>query len=63
MLGYFILFLIVGFITSKVMGDEKTTFIIFTVISIGWGVSFGPIWGLVTFGELAAGFVLNKMLN
>jgi len=63
MLGYFILFLVIGFIASKVIAEEKTTFIIFMVISVGWGISFGPIWGLVTFGELAAGFVLNKMFN
>lgn len=63
MLGYFILFLIVGFLASKLISNEKMTFLIFAVISVGWSVIFGPVWGLVTFGELAAGFGVKKMLD
>ena len=63
MFGYFVLFVVIGFLVSKLITNEKTIFIVYVVISVGWGVSFGPIWGLVTFGELAAGFGLKKLIN
>ena len=63
MLGYFVLFVIVGFIISKVIESDKTIFIIFIILSGGWALSFGPVWGLVTFGELAGGYVLHKFLS
>ena len=63
MFGYFILFLIVGFIIARTMATEKTTFIIFIAIAIGWAISFGPVWGLVSFGEMCAGYAINKLTS
>ena len=63
MLGYFILFLILGFFIARTASSEKTTFIIFIVIAIGWTISFGPVWGLVSFGEMCAGYAINKLTS
>ena len=63
MFGYFILFLIIGFLVARVVAIDKTVFIIFIVIALGWTVSFGPVWGLVSFGEMCAGYAINKLMN
>jgi hypothetical protein len=63
MLGYFVLFLIIGFFVAKVVSSERKTFFIFIVIAIGWAIGFGVVWGLVSFGELCAGYAINKITS
>jgi len=60
---YLIIFTLVGFLLSKFIKDEKNTFIAFLAVSVIWGLSSAPIWGLVTFGELSLGFALSKVIG
>ncbi len=61
MLIYFFIFSIVGFVIGKLQSNQQTAFIIIIAIAILWGISHKPIWGLVSFGELALGYFIATM--
>ena len=63
MLKYAIIFTILGFLLSKFIEDEKMVFIAFVVISFLWALTSASIWGLVTFGELAFGFAISRVVK
>jgi hypothetical protein len=63
MLKYLIIFGLLGFLLSKFIDDEKTLFGIFLGISVLWGLSSAPIWGLVTLGELALGYFVGNAIK
>ena len=62
MFKYLIIFSLLGFLLSKFIEEDKTVFGVFLAISVIWGLSSAPIWGLVTFGELALGYGISKVL-
>jgi hypothetical protein len=62
MILYFLLFTGVGFLIAKSIESERNGFFIAVVVSIIWGMSSQPIWGLVTLGELLLGFILGKVI-
>jgi len=62
MILYFLLFTGVGFLIAKSIESERNGFFIAVVVSIIWGMSSQPIWGLVTLGELLLGFMLEKVI-
>ena len=63
MLMYFIGFTILGFVLGATMRDVKKASPVIIVISILWGLTSAPIWGLATLGELSLGFYLFMMLG
>ena len=63
MLKYVIIFSLLGFLLSKFIEEDKTVFGVFLAISVIWGLSSAPIWGLVTFGELTLGYGVSKALS
>tara|TARA_R110001632_G_C11103705_1_gene391449 strand:- start:173 stop:373 length:201 start_codon:yes stop_codon:yes gene_type:complete len=63
MIKYAIIFTILGFLLSKFIEDEKMVFIAFVVISFLWGLTSASIWGLVTFGELAFGYAISRVVK
>jgi hypothetical protein len=62
MIQYFLLFTGIGFLLSKTIKSEKNGFLVAITISIIWGLSSQPIWGLVTLGELLLGILLNRVI-
>ena len=62
MIQYFLLFTGIGFLLSKTIKSEKNGFFVAVAISIIWGFSNQPIWGLVTLGELLVGISLNRVI-
>jgi len=63
MLKYLLIFSLLGFAISAFVKNEKNTFIVFSVISIFWGLSTAPIWGLATLGELSLGYFIYKAIG
>lgn len=63
MLMYFIIFSVVGFVIGKLQNNQQTAFIIIIAIAVLWGVSHRPIWGFVSFGELALGYFIASFTN
>ena len=61
MLGYFVLFTVIGFFAATLLRKEQSIFTTYAVFAAIWGLSNGPIWGLVTFIELTAGFFIFKL--
>jgi len=62
MVLYFLLFTGIGFLIAKSIESERKGFFVVVVISIIWGLSSQPIWGLVTLGELLLGYILGKVI-
>ena len=62
MIKYFLLFTGVGFLIPKLIKTERNVLFAAIAISIIWGLSNQPIWGLVTLGELLLGFLLNRIV-
>ncbi|WP_428024863.1 hypothetical protein [Arcobacter sp.] len=58
MLMYLIIFVIVGFIVAKLLKNTKKAFLIFTCLAILCGIVYAPMWGLVSFGEMAFGYFI-----
>ncbi|WP_419763600.1 MAG: hypothetical protein ACNI28_07230 [Arcobacter sp.] len=56
MITYLIIFAIIGFIIAKVIKEAKKSFLIIFCISIIAGFFYTPMWGLVSFGEMALGY-------
>lgn len=56
MLTYLIIFAIIGFVIAKTIKEPKKSFLIFLVISIISGFFYAPMWGLVSFAEMALGY-------
>ena len=61
MLGFFIMFFIVGVILGIIL-EEKQGIIGIIIISILWMFVYGP-WAIATLIELLLGFFLVKKLN
>jgi hypothetical protein len=62
MIQYFVLFTGIGFLIAKLIKSERNGFYVAIAISIFWGLTNQPIWGLVTLGELLLGFLLNRIV-
>jgi hypothetical protein len=58
MLGYFIFFSIIGLLLGKLIATQKTVFFSIIGISILWGLTSAPIWGLAAFGEMFFGYMI-----
>ena len=63
MLMYFIGFTILGFVLGVTMREVEKAAPVIIVISILWGLTSAPIWGLATLGELSLGFYIFTMLG
>lgn len=63
MFTYFIIFSMVGFAIGKIQPNQQIAFTIIIVISIFWGITHKPIWGFVSFGELAFGYLITNLTN
>lgn len=61
MLTYFILFTTIGVLISIATKNETNAFVAIIIIGILWGVSHAPIWGLVSFGEMAFGVLAYRL--
>jgi len=59
MLGYFLIFTLLGFFIHKYFDKAGEGAII--VIAIVWGISSGPIWGLASLGEMFLGLYIAKL--
>ena len=62
MIKYFLFFTIIGFLIPKLIKTERNGLIFVIAISIIWGLSNQPIWGLVTLGELLLGLLINRIV-
>ena len=63
MLMYFIGFTILGFVLGAIMREVEKAAPVIIVISILWGLTSAPIWGLAMLGELSLGFYLFMMMG
>jgi len=63
MIKYFLLFIFLGFLISRVVTHKKIGLYVIFAISILWAASSQLLWGLVTLGELLLGFVLSEFVN
>jgi hypothetical protein len=61
MLFYFLIFTVLGFIIRRKLNDKGVQVII--ILAIVWGLISGPIWGLVSLGELFLGFYIAQELT
>ena len=61
MLFYFFVFTLIGFLLYQFF--EKRGVIVIIIISIIWGLSSAPIWGLASLGEMFLGFYLAHMIK
>jgi len=61
MLFYFFVFTLIGFLLYQFF--EKRGVIVIIVVSIIWGLSSAPIWGLASLGEMFLGFYLAQMIK
>jgi hypothetical protein len=61
MLFYFFVFMLIGFLLYQFF--EKRGVIVIIIISIIWGLSSAPIWGLASLGEMFLGFYLAQMIK
>jgi len=61
MLFYFFVFALIGFLLYQFF--EKRGVIVIIIISIIWGLSSAPIWGLASLGEMFLGFYLAQMIK
>ena len=61
MFFYFFVFTLIGFLLYQFF--EKRGVIVIIVISIIWGLSSAPIWGLASLGEMFLGFYLAQMIK
>jgi hypothetical protein len=62
MVKYFFIFTLGGFLIAKLIKSERNGLFVAIAISIIWGLSSQPIWGLVTLGELLLGFLLGRVI-
>lgn len=63
MLEYFIIFVTVGFILGKVTYKENIAITIIIFISVFWGITYAPIWGFASLGEMSLGYIISKKLT
>ncbi len=56
MISYLIIFVIIGFVIAKLIKEPKKSFLIIIVLSILCGIFYAPMWGLVSFGQMAMGY-------
>jgi len=56
MLFYFLIFTVLGFVIRRKLNDKGVQVII--ILAIVWGLISGPIWGLVSLGELFLGYYI-----
>ena len=61
-IGYIIVFIIVGFIIGIVIKNDNTAIGAIIVMSILWGFAMGP-WAIATFIELLLGYSLSKKMS
>lgn len=63
MLGYFIIFTIVGFVIGSInrYNSQSQSITIIAFISVIWGLSTAIIWGLVSFGEMVLGYFIFNL--
>ena len=60
MLAYFLIFTLLGFFIGKFLAQDKAVLLII-VISVFWGISSAPIWGLASLGELFVGLYIATL--
>ena len=58
MLFYFLIFTVLGFIIRRKLNDKGVQVII--ILAIVWGLISGPIWGLVSLGEMFLGYYIAQ---
>jgi hypothetical protein len=61
MFFYFFVFTLIGFLLYQFF--EKRGVIVIIVISIIWGLSSAPVWGLASLGEMFLGFYIAQMIK
>ncbi len=54
-LGFIILFVIIGFFIGKETEDKGAAFTLIIIITVAWAFPFGP-WAIATFFELVVGY-------
>ncbi len=62
MLMYFLVFSLLGFFIGKLMTKNKGVALI-VILSVLWGISSAPIWGLASLGELFFGFYIAQIVS
>lgn len=59
-IGYALLFFVVGFAITKILRENKKIIITIIAIAILWGIMYHPMWGLVSLGEMAMGYFVVR---
>ncbi len=57
-LGFIILFVIIGFFIGKNIEDESFAYGLIILITVAWAFVFGP-WAIATIIELAVGYIIG----
>ncbi|MGB6329905.1 MAG: hypothetical protein WBF48_13350 [Halarcobacter sp.] len=60
MLTFVIIFFIVGVVIAMTIKDNKKAFSLMIGLSILCGIFYLPMWGLVSFGEMAFGYFVIR---
>jgi len=60
-IGFIIVFTIIGFIIGIVVKNDNTAMGIIIVMSILWAFAMGP-WAIATFIELSLGYSLSRKI-
>ncbi len=59
MLGYFLIFSLLGFFIGRFLQSDKGVILIIGLAFL-WGISSAPIWGLASLGEMFLGFYISQ---
>jgi len=60
-IGFIIIFTIIGFIVGVVIGNDNTAMGAIIIMSILWAFAMGP-WAIATFIELLLGYSLARKI-
>ncbi len=61
MLKYVIVFGLLGFLLGRFVPNPRHGLAGVLGIALLWGLASGPVWGMVTLGELLLGFVIAQV--
>jgi hypothetical protein len=63
MLGYLIIFSVIGAGIKHFIPNEKVAIFLIVFFSLLWGMTHAAIWGFVTLGELFLGYFVYSLLK
>ncbi len=60
MLAYILIFSLLGFLIGRFLSRNNGVILIVS-LSILWGISSAPVWGLASLGEMLLGFYISQI--